>query len=103
MDQYASKNSFGLLLNILNYFETIILSKDIANNIINTSFVKMFISFLDINDDQIRVRTCSVIAYLIRYATNIEQSFDRYNLTEKLISFISDNNVINNTTSNNQN
>lgn len=94
MDQYASKNSFGLLLNILNYFETIILSKDIANNIINTSFVKMFISFLDINDDQIRVRTCSVIAYLIRYATNIEQSFDRYNLTEKLISFISDNNVI---------
>ena len=81
------------LLNLLNYFETIILSKDISNNIINTPFMKLFIDFLDINNDQIRITACSVIAYLIRYATNMDKSLDNYNLTESLISFISDNNL----------
>ena len=91
--EFNQKNKFDELLNLLNYFETIILSKEISNNIINTAFVKLFISFLDINNDQIRIRSCSIIAYLIRYATNMETSLDNYNLTESLISFISDNNL----------
>ena len=91
--EFNQKNKYEELLNILNYFETIVLSKEISNNIINTSFVKLFISFLDINNDQIRIRACSIIAFLIRYATNMETSLDNYNLTESLISFISDNNL----------
>ena len=90
---FTQKKKYEELLNILNYFETIILSKEISNNIINTPFVKLFISFLDINNDNIRIRACNIIAYLIRYATNMEKSLDNYNLTESLISFISDNNV----------
>ena len=91
--EFNQKNKYDELLNLLNYFETIVLSKEISNNIINTAFVKLFISFLDINNDQIRIRACSIIAYLIRYATNMETSLDSYNLTESLISFISDNNL----------
>ena len=91
--EFSQKKKYDELLNLLNYFETIILSKDISNNIINTSFVKLFINFLDINNDKIRIRACSIIAYLIRYATNMEKSLDEYNLTESLISFISDNNL----------
>ena len=90
---FSQKKKYEELLNLLNYFETIILCKEISNNIINTPFVKLFISFLDINDDKIRIRACSIIAYLIRYATNMEKSLDSYNLTESLISFISDNNL----------
>ena len=90
---FTQKKKYDELLNLLNYFETIILSKEISNNIINTPFVKLFISFLDINNDNIRIRACNIIAYLIRYATNMEKSLDNYNLTESLISFISDNNV----------
>ena len=90
---FNEKNKFDELLNLLNYFETIILSKEISNNIINTPFIKLFISFLDIGNDQIRIRSCSIIAYLIRYATNMEKPLDDYNLTESLISFISDNNL----------
>ena len=90
---FSQKQKFDELLNLLNYFETIILSKEISNNIINTPFVKLFISFLDINNDSIRIRACNIIAYLIRYATNMEKSLDNYNLTESLISFISDNNI----------
>ena len=81
------------LLNLLNYFETIITSKEISNNLINTLFIKLFIDFLDINNDQIRIRSCSIIACLIRYATNMDKSLDEYNLAESLISFISDNNL----------
>ena len=93
MDQYVTKNNYDYLLNILNYFETIILSKEIANNIINTCFVKLFINFMDINNDNIRIRACSIIAYLIRYATSVQYPLDKFNLTEKLSAFIKDVNV----------
>ena len=95
---FSQKNKYDELLNILNYFETIILSKEISNNIINTLFIKLFIDFLDINNDKIRIRSCSIIAHLIRYATNMDKSLDQYNLTESLISFISDNNLLLNRT-----
>ena len=91
--EFNLKKKYDELLNLLNYFETIILSKEISNNIINTLFIKLFIDFLDINNDQIRIRSCSIVATLIRYATNMDKSLDDYNLAESLISFISDNNL----------
>ena len=91
---FEEKKKYDELLNLLNYFETIILSKEISNSIINTVFVQKFIEFLDINNDQIRIRSCSIIASLIRYATTMNKSLDEYNLAESLISFISDNNIL---------
>ena len=91
--EFSQKKKFDELLNLLNYFETIVYCKEISNNIISTPFVKLFINFLDISNDKIRIRACSIIAYLIRYATNMDKSLDKDNLTEILISFISDNNV----------
>ena len=91
--EFNQKKKYDELLNLLNYFETIITYKEISNNIINTLFIKLFIDFLDINNDQIRIRSCSIIATLIRYATNMDKSLDEYNLAESLISFISDNNI----------
>ena len=91
---FEEKKKYDELLNLLNYFETIILSKEISNSIINTLFIKKLIEFLDINNDQIRIRSCSIIAFLIRYATTMNKSLDEYNLAESLISFISDNNIL---------
>ena len=93
LNDYKKKKKNDLFLNLLNYFETIILSKDISNNIINTSLIKFFIDCLEINDDKIRIRSCSIIANLIRYSTNLNISLDKYNLTEILISFIADSNL----------
>ena len=93
LNDYRKKKKNDLLLNLLNYFETIILSKDISNNIINTPLLKFFIDCLNINEDKIRMRSCSIIANLIRYSTNLNISLDNYNLTEILISFISDTNL----------
>ena len=91
---FEEKKKYDELLNLLNYFETIILSKEISNSIINSLFIKKLIEFLDINNDQIRIRSCSIIASLIRYATTMNKSLDEYNLAESLISFISDNNIL---------
>ena len=93
LNDYKKKKKNENFLNLLNYFETIILSKDISNNIINTPLLKFFIDCLNIKDDKIQIRSCSIIANLIRFSTNLNISLDNYNLTEILISFISDTNV----------
>ena len=95
LDNYNLNNQQDELLNLLNYFQTIILNKHIANSIIESPFVQLLINFLDINNDNIRIRVCNIIGYLVRYATNIEIPLDKYNLTEKLISFISNDYNIN--------
>ena len=88
MEQYITQQQYDYLLNILNYFETIILNREVANSIINTSFVKLFISFMDVDNVDICIRACSIIANLIRYVTSMQHSLDQYNLTSKLIAFI---------------
>ena len=93
MKSYANNLKYDYLLNFLNYFESIILQKDMSNNIINSPFCELIISFLNINNDDIRIRACSIIGFLIRYSTTVQTPLDKYNLTEILISFISDNNL----------
>lgn len=93
MEQYITQQQYDYLLNILNYFESIILNKEVANNIINTSFVKLFISLMDVDNVDICIRACSIIANLIRYVTSMQHSLDEYNLTSKLIAFIKAENV----------
>ena len=93
MEQYITQQQYDYLLNILNYFESIILNKEVANNIINTSFVKLFISFMNVDNVDICIRACSIIANLIRYVTSMQHSLDKYHLTSKLIAFIKAENV----------
>ena len=93
MNIYYQQKKYDLLLNLLNYFETIILSRDISNHIINTQFIDLFMGFLNIRNENIQLRVSSILGFLIRYATATESSFEKYNFTEILISFISDNNV----------
>ena len=88
------KNQNELLLNLLIYLESLITNKEISNNIINTPLLKLLIECLGITDDQIKIHICNIIANLIRYSTNLEKNLDEYNLTEILISFISDSNIM---------
>ncbi len=93
MDQYL-KGDDELMLNILNYFETIIQDKEIANNIINTSFITLFISVLQKSkNDQIKIRVCCIIAYLIRYSTVIENPLDELGLNKILDNLIREKNA----------
>ena len=77
LDSFANKKDYDDLINLLQYFETIVFDRELANNLINTSFITQFITFLKkVNNDTVKIRCCSIIGYLIRYATIIETPLD---------------------------
>ncbi len=97
MEQYHSRKDSSdedNLLNVLNYFETIILDKEVANNIINTSFTTLLISILNgSRSEVIKLRVCCIIAFLIRYSTVIETPLDHFDLCKILETCIQSGNV----------
>ena len=83
LDQYAAKKDMENLTNLLKYFETIVFDRELANNLINTSFIQQFIQFLKtIDNEQVNTRCCCIIGYLVRYATIIEVPLDNYGFCE---------------------
>jgi hypothetical protein len=93
MNFYFNNNDNELLLNILNYFETIIQDKEIANNIINSSFVNVFINLLKSSKNTfIKIRVSSIIGFLIRYSTVIDTPLDDLHLCKILDLSVKDKN-----------
>ena len=89
LEQFANQNDFDNLINLLKYFETIVFDRELANNLINTSFIQQFISFLkSVNNEQVKTRCCCIIGYLVRYATIIEVPLDNYEFCDIICSVI---------------
>ena len=89
LDQFANQNDFDNLINLLKYFETIVFDRELANNLINTSFIQQFISFLkNVNNEQVKTRCCCIIGYLVRYATIIEVPLDNYEFCDIICTVI---------------
>ena len=89
LEQFASKNDCDNLINLLKYFETIVFDRELANNLINTSFIQQFIQFLkNVDNEQVKTRCCCIIGYLVRYATIIEVPLDNYNFCEIICDVI---------------
>ena len=79
MEQNFKKKEFDNLLNLLKYFETLVTDREIANNLINTSFIELFINFLNqIKKEEILTIYCCIIGYMVRYATIISSPLDKY-------------------------
>lgn len=78
---------------MLKYFETIVFDRELANNLINTSFIQQFISFLKtVDNEQVKTRCCCIIGYLVRYATIIEVPLDNYGFCEIICDVIKNSN-----------
>ena len=93
LEQYASKNDYENLINLLKYFETIVFDRELANNLINTSFIQQFIQFLkNVDNEQVKTRCCCIIGYLVRYATIIEVPLDNYGFCEIICDVIKNSN-----------
>ena len=91
LDQSAKKKDFDSLLNLLKYFETLVFDRDIANNLINTSFIQLFIDFMkEIKNDQILVKCLCIIGYMIRYATIISSPLDKLGFSDIICKIIKD-------------
>ncbi len=83
LDDHANKKDYDNLLNLLKYFETIVFDRELANNLINTTFIQQFIQFLkNVNNEEVKTRCCCIIGYLVRYATIIELPLDNYKFDE---------------------
>ena len=103
MEQSSKKKEYDNLLNLLKYFETLVNDREIANNLINTSFIELFILFLrTIKKEEILTICCCIIGYMIRYATIISAPLDKYGFCDiicKIIKESKDNsNLINKAT-----
>ena len=60
-------------LHALAYFESIIVNSNVANRLINSAFVNLFVRVLhSAKSTQIKQRLCSILGLLIRHATIIE-------------------------------
>ena len=93
LEEYAAKNDYENLINLLKYYETIVFDRELAINLINTSFLQQFIKFFKNNDnEQVKTRCCCIIGYLVRYATIIEVPLDNYGFCEIICDLIKNSN-----------
>ena len=93
LEQLASKNDYENLINLLKYFESIVFDRELANNLINTSFIQQFITFLKtVDNEEVKTRCCCIIGYLVRYATIIESPLDNYGFCEIIYDVIKNSN-----------
>ena len=93
LEQSSKKNNHEALLNLLKYFETLVYDRDISNNLINTSFTQMFIEYLkNIKNEQILMKCCCIIGYMVRYATIISQPLKKYGFDDIICKIITESN-----------
>ncbi len=89
LEENAKNNEYEKLINLLKYFETLAYDRDISNNLINTSFIQIFIEFLqEIKNEQVLVKCCCIIGYMIRYATIISAPLDKYGFDDIICKII---------------
>ena len=89
MEQSSKKKDYDNLLNLLKYFETLVTDREIANNLINTSFIELFINFLkSIKKEEILTKTFCIIGYMIRFATIISSPLDKYGFCDIICTVI---------------
>ena len=93
LEESGNNKNYDVLLNILKYFETLAYDRDISNNLINTSFIQLFIAFLnDIKNEQIQTKCCCIIGYMIRYATMISTPLNKYGFDDIICKVIKESN-----------
>lgn len=79
--------------NLLNYFETLILNSAVANKLINSEFVSLFVKMLRSSKSQnTKLRICSIIGQMIRHATLISPDLSTMGLSQILAENLKDKN-----------
>ena len=77
--------------NLLNYFEGIIINAAVANKLINSVFIGVFVKLLKSGRSvSVKVRVCSIIGQMIRHATLINQDLSGSGLCQILTDQLRD-------------
>ena len=68
----AASGTVNDKLNVLVYFESIILNSNVANRLINSAFMNLFIKLLkNVKSPHLKLRLCSILGQLVRHSTVI--------------------------------
>lgn len=78
-------------LNVLVYFESIILNSNVANRLINSAFMNLLIKLLkSVKSPHLKLRLCSILGQLVRHSTVIGNEVAESGLAQLLSEVISD-------------
>jgi serine/threonine-protein kinase ULK4 len=79
--------------NLLSYFESMILNSIVANKLINSAFVNVFIKILKNGKNPlIKARVCSILGQLLRHSTLINMELSQSGLFQALSDLVKDRN-----------
>ncbi len=80
-------------MHALTYFESMIINSNVANRLINSAFVELFVKILhQVKSTQLKTRLCSIIGLLIRHSTIIENDWANIGIDSALLQGVHDSN-----------
>ena len=91
----SSTASSSTKISYLIYIESLILDYPIANKLINSAFVQLFLRLFGIKSIDIKARVCSIFGQMLRHATIIDSDLPRNNVAESFLDLIQNENNTN--------
>lgn len=89
----AASGTVNNKLNVLVYFESIILNSNVANRLINSAFMGLLIKLLkNVKSPHLKLRLCSILGQLIRHSTVIGNEVAESGISELLAEVAQDKN-----------
>jgi serine/threonine-protein kinase ULK4 len=89
----ASSGTVNDKINVLCYFESIILNSNVANRLINSAFMGLLLKLLkNVKSPYLKIRLCSILGQLIRHSTVIGNEVAESGLAVVLCDVIKDKN-----------
>ncbi len=80
-------------LNVLIYFESIILNSNVANRLINSAFMSILLKLLkNVKSPHLKMRLCSILGQLVRHSTVIGNDVAESGLCQTLVDTVKDKN-----------
>lgn len=80
-------------LNVLIYFESIILNSNVANRLINSAFMSILMKLLkNVKNPHLKMRLCSILGQLVRHSTVIGNDVAESGLSTLLCEVVKDKN-----------
>ena len=73
------------------YLESLVLDFPIANKLINSAFVQVFLKLFVLDSIEMKARVCSIFGQLLRYATIIDSDLPKSLLVDNLLEIITQN------------
>ena len=78
-------------LNVLIYFESIILNSNVANRLINSAFMSILMKLLkNVKHPHLKMRLCSILGQLVRHSTVIGNDVAESGLSSLLCEVVKD-------------